>query len=398
MTITKTDPKKDAEAIKKIVVARVKMLMRNPFFGTIVTRLVLKNADDWCDTAATDGIYIYYNSEFICKLRDKEVEFLVAHELFHILYMHMDRRGDRDPRMSNIAADYAVNDSCIEYKLGELITTIPCLYDPKYHGWSYEQIYDDLIQNSTKINLDDLVDKLLDDHIEGSDGGDGDGVGKKPSLSKDEIRQIKNNIKEAMLDAAQAVGASNVPCGMKRLLEGLTESKMDWREIIRQNIESQLKSDFTYMRPSRKGWGCDAILPSMAKLPAVECTVALDMSGSIGSKEIKDFFGEIVGMMEQFRSFNIGIMTWDTAVHGYKEFTEDNIDELMEYEPHGGGGTDSMCIYNFLKAEDIVPKQLIIFTDMKIFGEWGDPDYTNTIWVAHKSDSVAPFGITVKYS
>jgi predicted metal-dependent peptidase len=396
--IEKTDPRKDELARERLIVSRVAILMQQPFFGNIATRLTLQNADDWCPTAATDGRHLFYNSEFICKLKEKEVTFLVGHELLHVIYDHIGRRGTRDPDLSNIAADYAVNDSCVEYRLGEKITSVPLLYDPKYHGWAYEQIYDDLLSNCKKIDMDKLMKMVLDDHMEDSeDGSDpGTGSGSRPVLTAEERQQIKDEIKEAMLSAAQAVGVGNVPAGIKRLIDGLTESKMDWREILNQRVEAQIKNDFTYMKPSRRGWGCDAVLPSMKREPSVEATLALDMSGSIGVPQIKDFFGEIKGIVEQHASFNIGVLTFDTQCYNYQVFTEDNVDEIYNYEPQGGGGTSFDCIYDFLKEQEIEPKQLIIFTDMECHC-WGDPDYCDTVWLAHKSNRVAPHGMTVKY-
>ena len=104
-----TDPKIDAQARERLVAARVALLLRQSFFGNLATRLKLTNADEWCGTAATDGLKFYYNSRFIMMLKPKEVEFLVGHEVLHVVYDHMDRRGTRDPQIWNIADDYAVN-------------------------------------------------------------------------------------------------------------------------------------------------------------------------------------------------------------------------------------------------------------------------------------------------
>ena len=102
-----TDSKIDAAARERLVTARIGLLLRNSFFGNLATRLQLLNADDWCATAATDGRKFYYNSRFITLLKPKEVEFLVAHEVLHVVYDHMGRRGDRDPQIFNIENDYA---------------------------------------------------------------------------------------------------------------------------------------------------------------------------------------------------------------------------------------------------------------------------------------------------
>ena len=76
-----TDPKIDAQARERLVTARIGLLLRQSFFGNLATRLQLTNADEWCGTAATDGLKFYYNSRFIMMLKPKEVEFLVGHEV-----------------------------------------------------------------------------------------------------------------------------------------------------------------------------------------------------------------------------------------------------------------------------------------------------------------------------
>ena len=40
--------------VDKIVVARVGLLLRHPFFGNMATRLKIEDASEWCATAATD--------------------------------------------------------------------------------------------------------------------------------------------------------------------------------------------------------------------------------------------------------------------------------------------------------------------------------------------------------
>ena len=50
----------DAEEVKKrIVQSRVRLLLNHPFFGNLATRLLIKDATDWCPTAATDGKHLY---------------------------------------------------------------------------------------------------------------------------------------------------------------------------------------------------------------------------------------------------------------------------------------------------------------------------------------------------
>ena len=129
-----TDPAVDDQARERLITARIGLLLRHSFFGNLATRMTLINADEWCPTAATDGKNFYYNSRFIMMLKKKEVEFLVGHEVLHVVYDHMDRRGTRNPQLWNIADDYCVNADLKKHKVGEFITTVPCLYDYKYEN------------------------------------------------------------------------------------------------------------------------------------------------------------------------------------------------------------------------------------------------------------------------
>ena len=157
-----TDSKLDREVREILVTARVGMLLRASFFGNLATRLKLINADEWCATAATDGRNFYYNTRFIKMLKPKEVEFLFAHEVLHCVYDHFGRRGDRDHQLWNIANDYCVNGDLKKHKVGEFITSVPCLYDAKYEGKSSEEIYDILYENAEKIDINSLLDKIID--------------------------------------------------------------------------------------------------------------------------------------------------------------------------------------------------------------------------------------------
>ena len=308
-----TDPKLDAQVREKLITARVGLLLRASFFGNLATRLKLINADEWCTTAATDGRNFYYNSRFIDMLRPKEIEFLFGHEVLHCVYDHMGRRGDRDPTLSNIAADYCVNQDLIKHRVGEKITTVPCLYDPKYDGMHYEQVYDLLYENAEKINLQDLINKLLDDHLDGDEDGEGAGDGEKssggngkPKLSQAEKDAIRDEIKEAVLAAAAASdNAGNLPAGVKRLIQDMTAPKMDWRELLRMQLESTIKSDFTWMRASRRGWHMDAVMPGMQLDPMIDIAISIDASGSMLDSMLKDFLAEVQGIMDTFPAYKI---------------------------------------------------------------------------------------------
>jgi predicted metal-dependent peptidase len=324
-------------------------------------------------------------------LRPKEIEFLFGHEVLHCVYDHFGRRGERDPQIWNIANDFCVNADLKKHNVGEFITSVPALYDRKYEGLSSEEIYDDLMKNVQKISLNDLVNKLLDEHLDGDGEGDGEDGKGRPKLSEAEKQQIRDEIKEAMLAAAATVdGAGNLPAGVKRLIQDLTEPKMNWRELLRMQLESTIKSDYTWMRASRKGWHMDAVMPGMKLDPMIDIAIAIDASGSIGEAMLKDFLSEIQGIMDSFPAYRIHVLTFDTDVYNPAQYNSDNLDSICDYEVSGGGGTDFTCIFNYLKENEIEPKRLVVFTDGYPFGSWGDENYADTVWILHGTTTIVP--------
>jgi len=398
-----TDPKVDNQARERLVGARIGLLLRHSFFGNLATRMKLVNADEWCSTAATDGLKFYYNSRFIMMLKPKEVEFLVGHEVLHVVYDHMGRRGDRDPQIWNIADDYAVNADLKRHKVGQFITTVPCLYESKYDGKPAEEIYDDLMKNVQKISIDDLVDQMIDDHMdgEGEEGQDGDGnkEGKgRPKMSPEERERARQEMKQAIIQAAQSAEAGTLPKGVERLIKEAVDPVMPWRELIQTNLTSAIRNDYSWMRPSRRSWHMDAIMPGMTPGEEIDVVVSLDMSGSISDKQARAFLGEIAGMMNSFDGYKVHVFCFDTDTYNPQDFDSENMDSIEEYEPQGGGGTDFDCIFDYLKENAIEPKRLIVFTDGYPCGSWGDPDYCDTTWIIHgDTNPNPPFGTYAIY-
>ena len=396
------------DVMERIITARVGLLLRHPFFGNMATRLKIVPADEWLMTAAVDGRNLYFNTQFFNAMDNKEIEFVLAHEILHMVYDHLGRRHDRNPRLYNIAADYLVNNLLVRDRIGTKPKLVDCYQDFKYDGWSSEEVYDDLFEKA-KENGEEFLKQLgemLDEHLdmEGDsedDGGDGNGNGKgRPKYSKEEIDQIKDEIKEAMIQAAQSAGAGNTPAGIQRLIKEMTEPKMNWRELLRQQIQSTIKSDFTFSRPNRKGWSTGAILPGSNFLDTIDICVSIDMSGSIGNDQAKDFLGEIKGIMEEFQDYKIKLWCFDTSVYNEADFSADGGEDLADYEILGGGGTDFMVNWTYMKDNDIQPKKFIMFTDGYAWDSWGDADYCDTIFIIHSNHNkelTAPFGITAHY-
>jgi predicted metal-dependent peptidase len=391
----------------RLTKARVKMLLKHPFWGNLATRMKIVEAGDWCKTAATDGRHFYYCTEFINSLDDDELVFLFGHEVGHCVYNHMGRRGDRDPGLWNMAGDYLINDMLITNNVGKKITKVPILWDPKYRDMTAEEVYDELFKNAVKVQV------TLDMHLDGSgeEGEDADGEGKNKGKGSDgksgssgikiddeTMKKIKDEVKEAVLQSAQAAGAGNTPVGIKRLIQQFTAPKMRWQDLLQIQLESSLKNNYSFTRPSRKAWHTGAVLPGMLPAEHLDVCIAIDMSGSISESMAQDFLSEVKGMMDMYTTYSIHVFCFDTEVYNPVTFTDDSGEDIHEYEPQGGGGTDFDCAFRYMKDNDITPKQFVMFTDGYPFGSWGDENYCDTIFIVHGNDQIeAPFGVTAHY-
>jgi len=396
------------EIIEKLTTARVALLLKQPFFGNMSTRMPLVDASDWCNTAATDGRQFFYSVDFVKKLSIPKLEFLFAHEICHCIFDHFARTGSRDRRLANIAQDFAINQILVDDRIGEKITEVKICQDNKYRGMAWEEIYDLLEKdyNKQQKEMEDFLKglgDLLDDHLEHGGYGDDDSDGKdgkpsngRPYISPEEAEQIKREIREGMLQSF-AASAGNAPAAIKRLIKDLTESKVDWREVLRQNIQSIVRNDYSFQRYNRKSAHSGAVLPGLNNDETVEVAVAIDMSGSISEKEARAFLSEVKGIMDQYADYKIYLFSYDTEVYNPVTITSDTAHEFEEYVPVGGGGTDFDCIYEHLKDVGIVPKKLINFTDGYPCGSWGDEFYCDTLFVVKGSNNVSPFGETVQY-
>ena len=397
-----------ADVADRIIVARVGLLLRHPFFGNMATRLKVENCDAWCPTAATDGKHLFYNTQFFNALSNKEIEFVIAHEILHCVFDHIIRREDRDPEIYNIACDYIVNNTLVRDKIGDPVKMIPIYQDWKYDNWQSEAVYDDIYEKAKENGKKFLeqMGQLLDEHIDWeknpgqSKKGKGGKDKQRPYYTKDEMKKIRDQVKENMISAAQSAGAGNVPAEIERMIKELTEPKMNWREILRQQIQATIRNDYTFSRPSRKGWHTGVVLPGMNFDQQIDCAIAFDMSGSIGDDQAKDFLSEVKGIMDEFKEYNVKLWCFDTAVYNEQDFSSTDGEDFSNYQPIGGGGTEFMCNWEYMKEHDIQPKKLIMFTDGYPFGSWGEDDYCDTVFVIHghhDKNFTAPFGITAHY-
>ena len=404
----------------KITTARVAMLLREPFFGNLATRLKIVDGSGWVPTAATDGKHLYYNKDFIMSLDPEEMIFLIAHEVMHCVYDHMDRRGSRDPKLWNCAADFVINYELVEcgFKLITSNGIKPC-YDTKYAGMSSEEVYQHLLDSGEGGDSGSgdggkgLKNGMapIDEHMDPSDSEEEEGDGEDETgyngpipMTDDERSSMEDAIKQAVIEASKQADPSGkgVPGRVKRMVADLTEPKITWDEYLNKTIQSSFISDFTWARSARKTRSQGIYLPAVDRDCTITVVVGIDTSGSIYEEKFRAFLSEVHGMMSQFASFELVFFCWDTECYTLQRFTEDNADEILQASFEGCGGNDgTQFVWDYLEENDIEPDNMVMFTDGYILGPeytGTPPDYADNItWVMWGSDIVMELGTTVFY-
>lgn len=400
------------DVLTKLKKARLSLLFNNPFFGSLTMALPLVEAD-WLPTMAVDGRNIYYNREFVDGMTLAETIFVLCHEVMHVVYDHLGRRGHRDPEYHNMACDYVINAMLTDEKIGSMPTK-PVevkqagqpnvqrvgLYDKKYAGWTSEAVYDDLLKRKVKKQLTLDVHLDLGKDAQSGDKGNSKGNGIPVEISEEDLKTLREELKNKVLQSALAA-AGKLPAGIARLIDQLVEPQINWRDYLRETIQSQLTSDYSWQRPNRRHHGSDVIFASLVREEEVDVEVSIDMSGSISKEMARDMLSEVVGITQQYHHFNLGVSTFDTKVYNRQTFNSENVEELLEYDPLGGGGTDIAAIFRYYQKHDIRPKLLVVFTDLESH-DYGPPDYCeNVVWVVnnpYNRNIVPPFGSWVRYT
>lgn len=369
-----------AELVTKAVSA---IVLDDPFYGYLLLRMEMLPAD--IPTACTNGKQIKYNPWFVANLTMPQLKGLLKHEVMHVAFMHHLRRGTRDADKWNVAADYVINDILI--KANEVLPE-GGLVDPQYADKSTEHVYDLLPDQSNdqpqggsgQWNIGGV-----EDHPEGG-----------PGASEDVQRQLEEDIKTEVLQAANAAKLmGKTPAGIERLIEKIRESKMPWRKILARFFRSVSKTDYTWLKPNRRFLAHDIYLPSLHSECMGPVVIGIDTSGSVSANELNRFFGCINGILKQTKPESVHVVYCDAAVGNVQVFkSSDYPISANKFKPSGGGGTAFEPVFNYVTANKLKPTVLLYLTDMYGDFSFKPPKYP-VLWCA-TSNIKAPFGKTLE--
>ena len=322
-------------------------------------------------TACTNGRDEWYGAEFVGKLNDAELRFLVFHEVYHKLYRHLttwQHLYKINPQLANMACDYVINIKIYdEYgKDGWVKMPEGGCFDEKYRGWDTAQVFNDLRDNEPEDEDEGGggtgKPKGFDDH-------DWEGAS---DMDAEEIRELARDIDEAVRQGALIAG--KLGSGGDRNLEELMQPQVDWREVLREFVQTTCAgSDYsTWKRPNRRYIGAGIYMPSGVSEKVDELVVAIDTSGSIGGKELSAFLTEVKSVCDTVHPDKVRLLYWDTKVCRDEAYEMHELDGLVNStKPAGGGGTSVECVPEYMQKHDIKPQACIVLTDGDLYGGWG---------------------------
>jgi len=346
-------------------------------------------------TAYTDGINKVYCREYVAEYdNEAKLRGLILHENLHVALKQIPRHRDleHDHKLLNYAMDFVVNDIikntggvCGYNKEPLVLLPDGALYHPMFHDWAVRKVYNYLKQRKDEIDKakeegdepqpcpqqdksssggEDKDETDIDKALENMDKGtDEHRFGDVKEMDAEELKKLEGEIDKALRQGGMLAGrmGATVP----RVIGELLEPKVDWREVLREFVQSAMrgKDEYTWRKMSKPYLANDMYIPSMHSETMGELVVAIDTSGSIDNEQIAEFASELASICEVCSPEKVRVLWWDTKVHGEQVFMGNYQDIGKMLKPLGGGGTHVGCVSDYMIKNSVNAEVLVIFTD-----------------------------------
>jgi predicted metal-dependent peptidase len=376
-------------------------IMRNPKFALwsgLMTVGKTRVVDSiFVPTACTNGRDENYGRDFVKRLDDKELAFVVLHETLHKAYRHLftwRKLWEQDKQIANMACDYVIN-----LQLKDMDKDEHFLAMPKFEG----KVVGLVDERFRGMNAKQVFDILKEEEPEGGYGGGGfdehDWEG-ATELSEEQKKALEKEIDSAIRQGiiAQEKVAGKGAGGISRELDALLHPEVDWREVLREFVRStcSAKDASSWRRVNRRYLSGDTYMPSLIGERVGHLVIGIDTSGSIGGHELAEFLSEVKAIAEEVHPEKVDLLYWDCEVAGHEEYSHNDVSNIVSStKPKGGGGTDPTCVMRYVKEKNIKPEAIIMLTDGYV-GEWGNEWDSPLLWVVVRNKSaIAPVGKTI---
>ncbi|MHC1597901.1 MAG: vWA domain-containing protein [Methermicoccaceae archaeon] len=396
----------DEKTEKRIRKIRSQMILKKPFWGYCATYMELREGST--PTMGVDGKYLYYNPERVESLDDEELMWTIMHEVYHLAFGHVWRRGARDPDRWNFAADCVGNahlkSEGLRQPEGTIFYEFPAdarvITEAK--GMSVEEVYSKIPPpmggsggaggggKMTMSSGDEVSGNLADDHDTWDKSGEDDETG----LSKSQAAQkLREQWREYVSRARQVAKMQGFGMGsLEQDLDEMLNPKLPWQEWLRNCILSSAITDYRLVPANKKHLWRGLYLPSTYG-ESIEIAVAIDTSGSMSDEEVKYGMSEVRSVCEMFSDYRIHYFQCDYGVQLYEELTP--YKELPR-KIRGRGGTSFVPVFDAIQEKALNVSILVYFTDMMGTFPESAPMYP-VLWVTTSGRHDAPFGQVISY-
>lgn len=373
---------------------RMKLLKDAPFYGELLLKLRFGLAP--CQTACTDMERILFDPQFMQRLSDLELEFVVLHELLHCVLNHPIRRHSRLHTVFNIAADIVVNSIILKHMGSKTFTVdgeavMHTLSDgSEGYLFSAEEVYQILLQEigEMKIGMKASEKEILDAHDIWESVSNTSSVPQEWELS---VKQI----------AGKMAMREGIPGELNRNLKEIRRKpRLNWKELLQNFIQMSVDGfDYTFQPYDRRFADSPFILPGFTELEQEKVSnlwFLVDTSGSIQQEQLETIMAEISAALTQFQKLEARISYFDAKVSAPVRFS--NQEELKKFSLMGGGGTSFSAIFQYLQENmsEQLPVAMIILTDgYSIFPTEEAALGVPVLWIMVGSERKAPFGTTI---
>lgn len=389
--------------IKRLLLSRMRILYNHGFYGLLLMHMIYAVSEE-IETACTDGVRITFGIDFLDSLSDSELDFVMMHEILHVVLQHCFRGNVEDPESYNIAADIVVNSNIMlengmkasSITLSKYGIAMHVAPDGKEgHEYTAEQVYAMLPKNLNKKGNNkspgSADGRAKKENKKGNNKSPGSAVGRaKKKISKEQHQPVRvwddhsqwgkyeedDTLRDVWVkrfeDAAEAIkirDPSNarglLPAFAERILKELKKTQTDWRTILNDFIQEEVV-DYSFAPPDRRFDDSPFFLPDFnGKEDRVEDILfMIDTSGSMSDDMIAAAYSEVKGAIDQFNGKLKGWLGFfDAAIIKPQPFSDEN--EFKIIKPAGGGGTDFQIIFEYVfhHMSDKLPASIIILSD-----------------------------------
>lgn len=412
------------EIIRRLQAARLRLLESQPFYALLLLHMRFA-LDLSCETAYTDGTRIAFHPDFIRKLSDRDIEFVLLHEILHVVLQHCYRTpSDVDQERFNIACDIVVNSNILHSwdmdlsritlsQFGVAMHRTP--NGQEGHLFSIEELYQ-MLPVTLKLPSDERGKGGGAGRGDENDEGEGDNSGQSGSgqfddhsrWGQDEDAIEQQTWLQRMCDATDILSRQNssqswgtLPAGLERILKQFRQPQTDWRTVLNDFVQTEIV-DYSFSPPDRRFADSPFFLPDFNEpCETVEDVLFMvDTSGSMSDAMITDAYGEIKGAIDQFDGRLKGWLGFfDAEVIPPKPFSSK--DEFSVIRPSGGGGTSFDIIFDYVwdRMQDKPPVSIVILTDgYAPFPEQERSNGIPVLWMINNDNVTPPWGKVARIS